>query len=507
MAIGVSYIGHDGRRQDFSTDGNPMPGSALDNLVRGNGNTTGNPLSPLADAMRRARRPMTPDPRIDKAAGTVKLTASDSHPAPLDEKLARGSSIVVAHDGLKLKGERPGVNNGFYAKKDGEQGFLSLDEIDNPNLKGAIIGEPDQQHRLDASNKMAGVNEAFGVNMQSRTEAEVNEDTGEVTFWEYTKRWDVTQGRRVGGVSEETKRKICSFFLGSERQITIGSRKKLFSVVRSHFTDEDGKIQYEFWVKNLKWGKERRIAAQYRDDEPIYRSDLENSQLMQNSILSYTDYYVCRLAYGGSYPFGEYGHYPRRPADRPRLLKFDDGRMAIADFFEERSGDIVIDDDCNCWTYVGSSVEGVFGGNHRDGNFSLYGYEYTYYMDQTYLSEQPRSFVTDEYLGTKQEREAFLCSRNSLIKDYLAHDTDSKYYNIGDSVCCHKIADIKDWEIDNLITYISTPLYISYPLDIVEENAKGEVADFKTSYFGKTYKDSKGKYKMLKHDVVVVSKE
>lgn len=354
MAIGISYTGHDGRRMDFAADGNPEPGSELDRIVRGADAGAGEVrrvMTPLADAMRRARRPQGPDPRIDKAAGTVKLDLADHRPGTLADKVDVGGSIEASQSGMRLKGDGEPRLDGLYAKKGGRRGFFSLDEIDDPNAKGGIVGEQDAANRFAASNKESGGNGAFSENMQSRTEAEVNEETGEVTFWEYTKRWDVTNGRRVGGVSGETKRKICSFFLeaGGDRQITLTRERAPFTVVRSHYKDENGETQYEYWVKCLKWGVHQN------------GSDYSASGIRNEG-----------ANYHGAYAFGSYGHYPQRPSDRPRKIELDSGREALVDLFEERSTSPTYNDNCNCWTYIGSSKE------FPDGNFKLYGYFFEY---------------------------------------------------------------------------------------------------------------------------------
>lgn len=500
MAIGVSYMGHDGRRADFTTEGNPTPGSALDQLVRGG--TGGNPLTPLAEQMRRARRPQAPDPRTDKAAGTVRLSEADRRPGTLMEKMKRGGSVVASENGVCLKGEEQVAGNGVYAKHGEKQGFLTLDEIDDPNAKGGVVGEADSQNRLTPSNKTSSDKEgAFGVNMQSRTEAEVNEETGEVTFWEYTKRLDVTSGRRVGEVGGETKRKICSFFLGGERQITIGGPRFPFTVMRSNFKDENGKTQYEFWVKCLKWGIEQ-VPNFYTD----YTYIKANCFFVGARNLNYNHYF--NIPISGTYPFGEYGDYPRRPSNRPRLLRFDSKRYALADLFEERSLDVALGNNCNCWTYVGSSVEGVFGG-HADGNFDLYGCIYTYAYDNITPSDPYRMFVLDEDILKDGQSKLecitnFLESRNSLFrllpqKPYTSSNTDKSLWS-DNYIRYFKICSVKDWEI------VDVPLYVMFDynnmINIVHEIKNGDVDDFYRFGYGRNYKVEGKKFK-LSEDVVV----
>ena len=215
MAIGVSYTGHDGRRIDFTTDGNPAPGSDLDQIVRApdtGRDEASSALTPLADAMRRARRPAVPDPRIDKAAGTVKLNSADHSPGTLEEKLATDGSLEASFYGLRLKGEGPGAD-GVYSKINGDAAYRSLDEIDNPKIKGGIVGEPDPANNLAVSNKSSG-NGAFGSRIQSRTEADAVTKPGVITLYEYTRMLDVTAGRRVGELSGETKRRIADIPVG-----------------------------------------------------------------------------------------------------------------------------------------------------------------------------------------------------------------------------------------------------------------------------------------------------
>jgi len=441
MAIGISYTGHDGRRVDFMAEGNPAPGSELDRIVRGadaGADEARRVLTPLSDAMRRARRPQGPDPRIDRAAGTVKLDLADHRPGTLADKVDVGGSIEAGRTGLKLKGEDATSGDGIYAKRNGERGFLTLDQIDDPKLKGGLVGEPDAMNRLAPSNKAEGESGAFAENMQSRTEAEVNEETGEVTFWEYTKKWDVTSGRRVGGVSGETKRKICSFFLGGgDRQITYWRHRELFSVVRSHYTDENGRMQYEFWMRVPKWGIRSKDDKELDGHSLVYSSDLDNNS------------YRCT----GAYAFGDYGHYPQRPLNRPRKLVFDDGREALVDTFEERSMATLEDSTCNCWTYIGSSEDGaILGEPCPDGNITLYGakafynvpFKKAYVEERDYSSGRFREVTPAHWSYETRERDIavamakqydrrellrFLVSRGALIASaYQNEGYDSASY-------------------------------------------------------------------------------
>ena len=205
--IGVSYTGVDGKRREFSTDGNPAPGSELDNIVRGRGTLA--QRMPINQAIRNARFPKAPNKQLDEAAGTVKLNEYDREPGPLSKKVAIAGSVTAGPYGLCLKGEENGIGEGsrIYAVKDGQRGFMTLDEIDDPKVTGRRVGPSIGCDSLEpVSGDEASEGGAYVTQFQTRTAME--ERDGKVYIYEFTADQEMTAGNRVKRVSGERRRLV-----------------------------------------------------------------------------------------------------------------------------------------------------------------------------------------------------------------------------------------------------------------------------------------------------------
>lgn len=129
-----------------------------------------------------------------------------------------GSSVVNTRSGLALKGEEndPTVTgNKVYSSVNGAKGFHTLDEVD-PYASGRRVGAPvgcdDDDEVTDAIEGLNG--ESFRAPVQSRTKLHIDKVTGQLTLFEFQKELVVSNGRRVYGVSGETRRVVGTWFPG-----------------------------------------------------------------------------------------------------------------------------------------------------------------------------------------------------------------------------------------------------------------------------------------------------
>lgn len=129
-----------------------------------------------------------------------------------------GASVVNTRFGLALKGEEndPTVaGRKVYSSVDGSKGFHSLDEID-PDAGGRRVGAPLACDNDDpVSDSVDGFDgESFRTPMLSRLILRVDEVTGQLTLFEYQTELMASRGRRVYGVSGESRKVVGTWFPG-----------------------------------------------------------------------------------------------------------------------------------------------------------------------------------------------------------------------------------------------------------------------------------------------------
>lgn len=129
-----------------------------------------------------------------------------------------GASVVNTRFGLALKGEEndPTVaGRKVYSSVDGAKGFHSLDEID-PDAGGRRVGAPLACDNDDpVSDSVDGFDgESFRTPMLSRLILRVDEATGQLTLFEYQTELMASRGRRVYGVSGESRKVVGTWFPG-----------------------------------------------------------------------------------------------------------------------------------------------------------------------------------------------------------------------------------------------------------------------------------------------------
>lgn len=139
-------------------------------------------------------------------------------PTRHDVETMPGSSVVNTRSGLALKGEEndPTVaGNKVYSSVDGTKGFHSLDEVD-PHADGRRVGAPfgcdDDDAVADFIEGFDG--ESFRAPVLSRLKLHIDEVTGQLTLFEYQKELTASKGRRVYGVSGESRRVVGTWFPG-----------------------------------------------------------------------------------------------------------------------------------------------------------------------------------------------------------------------------------------------------------------------------------------------------
>lgn len=129
-----------------------------------------------------------------------------------------GSSVVNTRSGLALKGEEndPTVaGSKVYSSVNGAKGFHSLDEVD-PDAGGRRVGAPfgcdDDDAVADFIEGFDG--EPFRAPVLSRLKLHIDKVTGQLTLFEYQKELTASKGRRVYGVSGESRRVVGTWFPG-----------------------------------------------------------------------------------------------------------------------------------------------------------------------------------------------------------------------------------------------------------------------------------------------------
>lgn len=257
--IGVSYTGHDGRREDFGVTGAEELASRMSGLA---GRSVQERANDAQGLLREARR-----------AALSKRQQPDAPAAR--EKVMPGGSVVRGMDGgLCLRGEEMGPlvpGRKLYAAKDGGKGFFSLDEIDPP-LHGAVVGKNvgDDTQSLDAdkAEKSLPDGAAWAMRVMTDERAKKDEDTGLVTVFKYFRKLFFSAAGRVVGCSGEWREVSYAFLAGG------GTGNGKYGV-RVFTTGEDENPAFNFLAfgteANLDtWDEEtQKFKCNYDGTEPL----------------------------------------------------------------------------------------------------------------------------------------------------------------------------------------------------------------------------------------------
>lgn len=205
MSIGVSYTGHDGRRESFSVQGAEDAAARMSGLA---GRSMQESMNDTQGLLRAARR--------TGAARPPQMPQQSSR-----ERVMTGGSVVRSVDGsLCLRGEEvspliPGIK--MFGANNGSKGFFSLDEMDPP-VHGAVVGRGvgDENQSRDANDARRDIPDgtAWAERVQTDTQAEQDPATGLITFYKYFRLNFYSALGRVIGCSAEWREVLFAFVPG-----------------------------------------------------------------------------------------------------------------------------------------------------------------------------------------------------------------------------------------------------------------------------------------------------
>ena len=307
---------------------------------------------------------------------------------------------------------------------------------------------------------------------------------------------------------------------GDDTNLLLGGPKSAFTLVRSHYVDESGDTQHEFWAK-VPHKTSRMITG---------------GKLYRDATTTYPEV-----------------SYSTRPSSRPKKLVFDSDRTAIADCFDANYSSTAYDtwriptninDTVGCWAYIGSSAD------LADKDFTLNGYlitndgfgfrgeesEYDESLDREryFLGDidydrgrSPSSFM---FIAEKSVGDRFFQDKKNgiFLNPYWIEDSEDYYdvvpeyfsqypvlsYEEWDAfgvdrywaaavewhyeiVFSGKVAEVRDWEIVSNDTPEENTYYV------VVKNKKGDIVDVVTTHgFGQTVNVG-GKDYVVKYDMVI----
>lgn len=259
-------------------------------------------------------------------------------------------------------------------------------------------------------------------------------------------------------IGEGEKAKTSVVFV-DDTNLILGGMKSVFTVIRSSFND-GSKIHHEYWVKCNPYSKSDGVFSRY--------VEWCGSGFWSFGNLMY-------VGVGSDF-------YPSRPNQRPRKLVFDSLRTSVVDDFSSANTHYISGtntaDQSNFWTYVGSSVEGVFG-SHADGNFDLYGYLFGWFYERRYRNKGESTTKTAKLCYSSH----MVCCDRPLGEDELKnfsprYEKPGSYISGSEKheiVWSGKIAEVRDWQIISNNTPITNTYYVAI------ENKKGELLDVKTT--------------------------
>ena len=233
MGVSVSYNGSGGRRS-FNLDGVPTGDAAK---------TLGLPQKKhfVPDTFKKMlQMPAPQDPIEEAQKGKVKLNPIDSNPGTLSEKVMAGGGVVVAPQGLCLRGEEQsplitGVK--LYGSVNGDKQYHTIDEIDPPGQPhrvgaGNADDSPDENHEASAPNQP----QLYQV--ASRLVGERDPVTGLVKLYELDKDVSYSPWGRTTGVTKERRRLIGTFIEGSN-----AAYKRVTGNFEPTFEDDNGTMK------------------------------------------------------------------------------------------------------------------------------------------------------------------------------------------------------------------------------------------------------------------------
>lgn len=262
-----------------------------------------------------------------------------------------------------------------------------------------------------------------------------------------------------------------------DTNLLLGMPKSPFTLLRSHFEDANGDTQYEFWLKCCK--RYRRDYAYWGrvDDYPWYGL-----------------YSLDGVFYKGV----NADSYPSRSEKRPRKVVLDSGRTIVHDNLTADKN--LIDDNAtnNCWTYAGSTLDGIFGG-HADGNCKIYGYLVQKRIIESAYFSAYHHFMCAAYMHASDR----LLTKEQIKKLITDQVGDSNYFENepvgwdgqevvkGDSfnlVFSGLIAEIRNWKITSNTPPTPNTYYVA-----VLTKKKHDLLDVKTTHdFGEKCGDVLG---------------
>ncbi len=257
--IGVSYTGHDGRRENFGVNGAEELAARMSGLAGRSVNESANDAQGLLREARRAALAKRPQP-----------------PAPAArEKVMPGGSVVRGMDGgLCLRGEENNplvIGRKIYAAKDGGKGFFSFDEIDPPThgkVVGKDVGDDTQSLDADKAEKALPDGVAWSMRVATDERAQKDENTGLVTVFKYFRKLYFSAAGRIVGCSGEWREVAYAFLAGG------GTGNGKYGV-RVFTTGDDENPAFNFLAfgteANLDtWDEEtQKFACNYDGTEPL----------------------------------------------------------------------------------------------------------------------------------------------------------------------------------------------------------------------------------------------